>query len=278
MTSQWRCFWEYLIDQSSLGIANPDLMSSMVRPFAGCIFIAEMHMPFTFRAVLSTVLKDKGLSDGDRAHLYRWATLDYADDAIWKALAAAAHARGMLPPNTAYETIIREALLARRHAESVASGIDFDLRERQQYRKRQLQLAKYADDLADYYKWAEAYSGIAMYFMRFLGPVADLQEFHRKEALVLRQRAGREPRPAARVSRQDSSKAGRGLRKITAFIHMTNNFLTFWFSEQPDHEAIALLTEIAFPNDDVHPEDVRKALRPTTRAGRAAASRALKPK
>jgi hypothetical protein len=196
-----------------------------------------MHMPFTFRAVLSTVLKDKGLSDGDRAHLYRWATLDYADDAIWKALAAAAHARGMLPPNTAYATIIREALLARRHAESVASGTDLDLRERQQYRKRQLQLAKYADDLADYYKWAEAYSGIAMYFMRFLGPVADLQEFHRKEALVLRQRAGREPRPAARVSRQDSSKAGRGLRKITAFIHMTNNFLTFWFSEQPDHEA-----------------------------------------
>jgi hypothetical protein len=42
----------------------------------------------------------------------------------------------------------------------------------------------------------------------------------------------------------------------------------FFCFEQPDYEAIALLTEIAFPDFDVDPEFVRTALRPTTTAAR----------
>jgi hypothetical protein len=241
-------------------------------------------MRHTFREALSIVSKDKDLSDRDRAHLSRWARSDYCDNPIWERLAAAARARGMLPRNTEYVNLIGEALLARRHAESVASGIDFELRERQKQRGRHLQLAKAADELATYYEEAEAYSGIAMYFMRFLMPLSELREIHRKEAMLLRQRVGREPKPAARVSRQDRSKPRdeakrrKGLRKIRAFVDLANSLLTFWYFDKPDHEALALLTEIAFPDADVGREDVRQALRPTTRAQRANAARALKPK
>jgi hypothetical protein len=143
------------------------------------------------------------------------------------------------------------------------------------FHKWQLELAKKADDLANYYKWAEKYSGIAMFFYRFLKPVAELEELHRREAALFRHRTRRPPKPSVRISRQDRSKGRKGLRKINAFIDLANAHLTFFCSERPDHDAIALLAEIAFPNVDVDPEYVRKALRPTTRAGREEAARAL---
>ncbi len=208
----------------------------------------------------------------------RWATDGYPDDPLWERLATDARARVMLPPNTIYLDIVREALLMRRHAESVGSGVDVELRKRQQQRERLLDLAKKADDLAEYYEWAAAYSGIANYFVRFLKPVSDLQELHRKEAELLRRRAGRQPKPAARVSRQDSSKGRKGLRKINAFVDLADCFLRDWFSEKPDYEAVAVLTEIAFPGHDIDAEFVRKALRPTTTIGRKRTSRALGPR
>jgi hypothetical protein len=48
------------------------------------------------------------------------------------------------------------------------------LRENQRQHQGLLDLAKKADDIADYYKWADGYSGIAMFFYRFLKPVAKL--------------------------------------------------------------------------------------------------------
>jgi hypothetical protein len=193
-----------------------------------------------FRKALAIVAKDRQLTAADRAHLNRWRE-DYPDDPSWERLATAARARGLLPPKTIYEGIIWEALQMRRHAESVRSGIDFDLRERQQQRKRQLELAQKAEDLADYYKWAEKFSGIADFFDRFLSPVAELQALHRKEAQLLRQLAGRPPVAAARVSRQDRRGGRKGLRKVFAFIDLAAAFIGGLISEKPDHEAIAVL-------------------------------------
>jgi hypothetical protein len=121
----------------------------------------EASMGLALRKALSIVAKDRRLTAADRAHLDRWRADEYADDPSWERLATAARARGLLPPKTIYDSIIREALHTRRHAESVRSGIAFDLRERQQQHKRHLELAQKADDLAEYYKWAEGYSGIA---------------------------------------------------------------------------------------------------------------------
>jgi hypothetical protein len=222
----------------------------------------------TFRKALAIVGKDRQLTAADHAHLNRWRADEFADDPSWERLATAARARNLLPPKTIYDSIIREALHMRRYAESVRSGIDFDLRERRQQHKRHLELAQKADDLAENYKWAEGYSGIANFFGRFLSPVAELRALHRKEAELLRQRAGRPPVSAARVSRQDVRGGRRGLRKVFAFIDLAAAFIDGWISEKPDHEAIAVLTEIAFPGYDIDREDVRKALRPTTKSGR----------
>jgi hypothetical protein len=208
----------------------------------------------------------------------RWTADHYPGDPIWERLAAAASERGLLPLDGVYESIIREALYMRGRAEGIRSGIDFVLRERQQQYQRHLDLAQKAEDLAEYYKWARSYSGIADFFTRFLQPVSDLEALHRKQAELLRQRAGRPPKPSVWVSRQDKSKGRKGLRKINAFIDLANGFIQDWISDKPDHEAIAVLTEIAFPDYDVSAEDVRLALRPTTVSARKAKSSGTRPK
>jgi hypothetical protein len=226
-------------------------------------------------AAITAVLKEKGLSDADRTHLKRWASDDYRDDPIWQKLECAARERKLLPMNSFYLDLVKEALYMRGRAGGVASGIDFDLRRNQRFHEWQLELAKKADDLADFYKWAEQYSGIAMFFYRFLRPIGELEQLHRGEAALFRQRTSRPPKPSVRVSRQDRSKGRKGLRKINAFIDLANGCLEYGVSDKPDYEAIALLTEIAFPDFDIDPEYVRTALRPTTVASRKAATRAL---
>lgn len=233
-------------------------------------------MPQTFRQVLAIELSDRNVTQADRAHLERWVSEGRRHDAIWRRLDVAAEALGMLPRGSTYLSMIKEALFMRQCAERAQSGIDFDLRERQQYHQRHLDLAKKAEDLADYFRWAAGYSGIADFFGRSFRPVGELEEFHRKEAEILRRRAGRPPKSSVRISRQDRSKERKGLRKIHAFIDLADRFIRDWICDTPDHEAVAVLTNIAFPGFDLVHDDVRKALRATTREGRKQASRALK--
>jgi hypothetical protein len=235
-----------------------------------------MLMPQTFQQVLATELNDRNITQADRAHLERWVNEGHRHDAIWRRLTVAAETRGMLPRGSTYLSIVKEALFMRQCAQRAQSGIDFDLRERQQYRQRHLDLAEKAEDLADYFRWAAGFSGIADFFSRFFKPVGELEDFHRKEVKILQQRAGRPPKSSLRISRQDRSKERKGLRKMHAFIDLADRFIRDWICDTPDHEAVAVLTNIAFPGFDLVHDDVRKALRATTREGRKQASRALK--
>ena len=230
-------------------------------------------MPRTFQQALTAVSEDPQLTKADRDHLERWASQGNSYDDIWRRLAASAERYGMLPPDSMYETIVREALFMRAIAESAQSGIDFNLRERQQHHERHLDLAKKSDELADYYRWAARYSGIANFFSRFLKPVGELEDFHRKEAEILRRRAGRRPKSSLRIRRQSRSKSRTGLRKVNVFIDLTDCFIRDLIGSAPDHQAIAVLTNIAFPGYHLIADDVRKALRPTTREGRKSLSR-----
>jgi hypothetical protein len=229
----------------------------------------------TLSDALKAASRRKDLSATDRAHLERWAEDGPTYARIWRRLSTSANAHGMIPKNSFYRFVVTESLFIRRHAERVASGVDFNLREQQQEYVRHLDLATKADELGDYYEWAKDYEGIVSFFHRFFRPVDELQALHRLEAKLLRQRAGRPPKPAGRVSRQDRHKGHRGLRKVTAFIDFASNQLRDLISAEPEHEAIAALTLIAFPESDVSAESVRKALRPTTVAGRIHASRTL---
>jgi hypothetical protein len=237
------------------------------------------------------------LSVADRAYLRRWAD-DYADDPIWEEILADARDYDQLPRQSMHSQLIEYALRVRRMAESIKSGDDPDLRERQERRVKLLSLAEKADDLARYYREAEKYSGIAMFYQRFLVMpvmseqeavprveppflrVQQLRELHEREAQLLRQRAGREPRPMIHLSRQDRGKGRRGLRQVRAFIELMTYFMENEICGKRHLYAVALLTDMAFPGHDVDAEYVRTTLRSDypRRALRVSKNRELNPK
>ena len=74
-------------------------------------------MPQTFQRVLAAKLSDRNITRTDRAHLERWVSEGRRHDAIWRRLKVAAEARGILPRDSTYLSIIEEALFARQRAE-----------------------------------------------------------------------------------------------------------------------------------------------------------------
>jgi hypothetical protein len=159
------------------------------------------------------------LTSTERAFLERW-TVDCSDEPIWAEIVADARALGCWPSSTLDSQLISYALEAKRVATRVKSGVDPVFLEEQQRRAKLLELADKADDLARYFKDIEKYSGIAMFFqsnlklpvmpeqeaVRRVEPgllrVRQLQELHRDEARLLRQRAEREPKRHTFVSRR----------------------------------------------------------------------------
>jgi hypothetical protein len=227
------------------------------------------------------------LDAADRAYLRKWAD-NCADDPIWEDIVADARTQGRWPSKTIHSTVIWYALEARRIAESVKSGDDPILREKQKQRAELLALAEKADDLAQYFQETEKYSGIAMFFQRFLVlpvqseqeavprveppflRVQQLRELHEREAKLLRQRAARVPKPTTFISRE------KGKRHVTAFIHLMTDYMDEICGKQHRH-AVALLASMAC-KDQVDDEDVRNTLRPSTRKGRHRWIRALNAK
>jgi hypothetical protein len=131
-----------------------------------------------------------------------------------------------------------------------------------------LELADKADDLAKYYAEAEKFDGIAMFFARFLKPVAELRNWHEQEAVLLRQRAGREPKPTTFISRQSGGKnKRRNSRKYNAFMFLMPDQMRD-ICGKPHYDAVATMTNIAFSGAMVTADDVRNACRSTTRRRR----------
>jgi hypothetical protein len=246
----------------------------------------------TIKSTLVAILKgdrflDDKLDAADRAFLGRWAK-NCPDDPIWQEIVADARAYGLWPQNSIHSTIIWYALDARRIAEGVKGGNDPLLQHKQKRHVELLALADKADDLARFYQEEEKYSGIADFFQRFMTlpvmpeqeavprveppflRVQQLRELHEREAKLLRQLAGREPKPTTFISRE------KGKRAVTAFIHLMANYMDELCRKQ-HRRAIAILASEAF-NSHVEDEDVRKALIPSTRKGRRRKIRALNTK
>jgi hypothetical protein len=195
----------------------------------------------TIKSTLVAILKrdrflDDKLDAADKAFLKRWVE-NCADDPIWQEIVADARAYGLWPQNSIHSRIIWYALDARRIAEGMKAGDDPMLQYKRKRRAELRALADKADDLAQFYREEEKYSGVADFFQRLLAlpvmpeqeavprveppflRVQQLQELHKQEATLLRQLAGREPKPTTFISREKAK------RPVIAFIHLMAGYM-----------------------------------------------------
>ena len=231
-------------------------------------------------------MQRRKLTDADRAHLKRW--LNEADDPIWERLAADTRTYGQ-PPTVVegpYSVFISSALLARQFAEGkVVSPAVQRKRNQQREQQERLELLELADKVDDFLRHYQACSK-ARSPVRVPSPdgpfpeelVAKLSlDWLKREAHRLRQLAEKVsthdstwdggPIPV-RVSRQSGGKGKRNQsRNLGVFMQRMVNCMHEWCGK-PRHDVVATITNIAFPNANVIPEDVRSACRPTTRARR----------
>jgi hypothetical protein len=176
-----------------------------------------------------------------------------------------------------YSELIWFALDAQRFSKSVKSGVDPIFLEQLQRYAELNALADKASDLAGYFEEAESYIGIAEFFQLNLRlpvtpeqeatprlesvflRVRQLRQLHEQEALLLRKLAGREPKPL--ISQH------RGNLEVNAFVYKMTRYMEDFTGNQ-NREGVALLASIAF-NSTIDKEQVRLALRPSTRKMRA---------
>ena len=245
--------------------------------------------PSTLRSALDYYLKWPGLTEDDRAHIKRWVV--EANDPVWEKIAADARAHGELGPvvEGPYSIFIGATLHARHFAESQTDAAAVQ-RKRKQQRERQdrsdlLALAGKMEDVVRHRQSCRK----AQHPQRVPSPTGSLPELPQeaeakqslewlgREAQRLWQLAWKvsagEPewdwdRIPVRVSRQSGGKGKRNQsRKLGVFMQRMVNWMYQWCGK-PRYDAVATITNIAFPDANVVSENVRSACRPTTRTGR----------
>ena len=222
-------------------------------------------------------LDDDALRATDREFLQTWID-DYADDPIWEKAIGAAHRfqKSRIFDNL---SLIWYALRARRLAEDVRYGDDLLQRERQKRHDEMLKLAKSAEDLTNF--WREAMARCALLtigrppFPLPFEQVLHLKELNEIQTKLLRQLPGTPPPPSTRISRQDLGKNRHRSRECITFMYSMGGFM-LEVCGKPFYDAVATMTNIAFPQADISVDDVRRvATQATTRSGRLRKTGAL---
>jgi hypothetical protein len=200
----------------------------------------------------------------DRAFLESWR--NDADDSIWPSTLATI--RTCYRPYTPYVWMVARALRANRMAEGAHGGVDIVFERRQKERRECLDLADKAEALANHFGGLDEettawYDGLL--------PVRELVKLHKKEASILRERAGEEPQPTVPVIRQNRRGSHIGLRARRALIQLIAKEVDQWTQGNAPvgfnrFETIVAFVRIRFPEVDA--DVVRKSLEPTTREGR----------
>jgi hypothetical protein len=222
----------------------------------------------------NTLRNDGALNDG--AFITRW--IAAADDPVFERLGDKIAACGVIGTDLEliYRVVIASARQARRISEDVKNGRDPRVTAAEKNRAKALDLAQKADDLATFCRD----SGVSgkLDLVSLLSPwrgletllgqhgmlrLHQLAEFHEREANLLRRFVLKQqiPAPRARISRQ------RRGREHVAFMHQMVCHMRE-LCRTPQYDAVAAVTNIAFPKADATAENVRAACRPTTRSGR----------
>jgi hypothetical protein len=221
--------------------------------------------------------KEEEATPVDRAFLESWRK--HVDDPIWSKTLATVR---IYFPHETYAWIVVKGLRVNRLAEGMRSG-DWFFERRQKERQELLDQAGMAEALATYFSRLDEES--VAWFDEFLHPVQTLVKLHLREAKLLRERAGDEPKPTVPAARQDRRGGEAGLRVRRAFIGLIAEDLDRLIPREVaggfNHlAAIVAFARIKFPEVDA--DVVRKTLEPTTREGRrrwraAAPQRRLRP-
>jgi hypothetical protein len=243
----------------------------------------------TLKSALDYYLKRPGLTKADRAHLTRW--LAEARDPVWEQIAADTRTYGELPTMVEgpYSSFIGSALRARQFAESQTETPAVQ-RKRKLQRERQersdlLELADKIEDVLRHHQSCRK-AQLPQRVPSPRGPLPELPQeaearrsldWLRREAHTLRQVAEKvsagEPEwdlgpIPVRVSRQSGGKGKRNQsRNLGVFMQRMVNCMYQCFGK-PRYDAVATMTNIAFPDADVVAENVRSACRLTTRTAR----------
>jgi hypothetical protein len=241
-------------------------------------------------SALTCRLKQPGLTKDDRAHIERWFV--EADRRVWKQLAAATTRHGKLPAYVEgpYSYFIGSALRGRRFAESQTDTPAVQRKLKQQHEQRErsdlLRLAEKMEEVvrnylpcrnAQYPQRVPSPSGVPLLprprelqtkqSLEWLG-----REAHRLRQLAVRVSADEPPWSEGpipiRVSRQSGGKGKRNQsRRLGVFMQQMVNCM-YQSCGKPYYDAVAAMTNIAFPDADVVGENVRSACKATTRTTR----------
>ena len=243
----------------------------------------------TLKSALNYYLQRPGLTVADREHLKRW--LEHVRDPVWERIAANTRRYGKLPTlvQGPYSSFISSALLARRFAESETDSPTLQRKRKQQRDQKErsdlLALANKMEEVVRHYQACKK-AHDRRPVPSPSGPLPPTPEelvtelsldWLRRKAHKLRQLAeggsAGEPewdweRIPVRVSRQSGGKGKRNQsRKLGVFMQRMVNWMYQWCGK-PRYDAVATITNIAFPDANVVSENVRSACRPTTRTGR----------
>jgi hypothetical protein len=243
----------------------------------------------TLGSALRYYLRQHKLREGDQAHLKRW--LNEVDHPVWGQLAADIRKYDKLPTfeEGPYSVFISSALRARDFAESQTDTPAVKRkREQQRVQQERSDLLALAEKMEDVVRHRQSCRK-AQHPQRVpspTGPLPDLpQEAEAKRSLDWLMREAHRLRQVAekvsagepkwdwgpipfRVSRQSGGKGKRNQsRKLGVFMQWMVNWMYEWCGK-PHYRAVAMMTNIAFPDADVVAENVRSACRPTTRTAR----------
>jgi hypothetical protein len=224
-------------------------------------------MSSTFKAALANYLTSEHLVAADRAHLERWASDDWINDPIWENITLDARKRDSGDPEAVPFKIMWFAIQARQNAERVKEGQDPMRSGMQERRAKLLALADKAQGLADYYRRGLPFE-VQEFYEKNMLPLTTMRDMMQREADFLRLRAGEEAEPSTRISRQKRGGKNVHSRKYVAFIHEMVGLMREMCGT-PHHFAVAQMTNIAFPGAKLDLENVRSAMRPTTRKDRS---------
>jgi hypothetical protein len=216
----------------------------------------------TFEAALMATRK---MPDPYQPVLRRWKGNGHPADPVWDKVATDVAEYGRVDNESIYHLVIDRALGAWRTAQRLDHIQELERKDRDEL----IELVQMAEGLAKFFGGSK-YTGIGavaiipLLLQHDMMSLQQLSQLHAREAELLRQLVSDEDKRGRTLPWPPRISRLRGKRKQIAFMLMMVDYM-HGLCGKPQYDAVALMTNIHFPDADVTAENVRNACRPTTR-------------